>query len=172
MPELPEVESVRRQLEPELRGRRVEHAWYDPIPTVPREFHRLELAEGRTIETVGRRGKFLIAPLDEGLELIMHLGMTGAFRFDLDDPHVRARLELDDGRTAPARVRRLGRSRVELAIHEGRTHQVKRMLEAVGYPVRRLHRPRYAGLDVRGLREGEWRELTRDELARLRGATG
>src|ERR671931_1756669 len=42
---------------------------------------------------------------------------------------------LDDGRTAPARVRRLGPSRVELALHEGRKHQVKRMLAAVGHPV-------------------------------------
>ena len=113
MPELPEVESVRRQLDPELRGRRVTKAWYDPIPTVPREFHRVELAEGRTIEQVGRRGKFLIAPLDGGLELIMHLGMTGAFRFDLDDPYVRARLDLDDGRTLSFKdVRRFGRMAV------------------------------------------------------------
>src|SRR4051794_12280911 len=49
-------------------------------------------------------------------------------------------IELDDGRTAPAKARRLAKGRVELTIHEGRTHQVKRMLEAVGHPVRRLHR--------------------------------
>ena len=60
-------------------------------------------------------------------------------------------LELDDGPTAPARVQRLGPSRVELAIHEGRKHQVKRMLEAVGHPVRNLHRSRYAGLTPAGL---------------------
>ena len=120
MPELPEVESVRRQLDPELRGRRITKTWCDPIPTVPREFHRLDLADGRTIEEVGRRGKFLIAPLDDGLELIMHLGMTGAFRFDLDDPHVRARLELDDGRVLSFRdVRRFGRiAVVEAGIYD------------------------------------------------------
>src|SRR5919108_5557223 len=66
-------------------------------------------------------------------------------------------VELEDGRTAPARVRRLGPNRVELSIHEGRKHQVKRMLEAVGHPVRRLHRPRYAGLNIKGLGPGEWR---------------
>src|SRR5215204_1725574 len=44
-------------------------------------------------------------------------------------------IELDDGPTAPARVRRLAPSRIELSIHEGRKHQVKRMLEAVGFPV-------------------------------------
>jgi pseudouridine synthase len=78
---------------------------------------------------------------------------------------------LDDGATAPARVRRLGPSRVELAIHEGRKHQVKRMLEAVGYPVRRLHRSRYAGLDLVGLEPGAWREVSADEVAALRAAT-
>jgi 23S rRNA pseudouridine2605 synthase len=77
-------------------------------------------------------------------------------------------VELADGRTAPARVRRLGHGRLELTIHEGRKHQVKRMGEAVGHPVRRLHRSRYAGLDVRDLAPGEWRELSRDEVARLR----
>jgi 23S rRNA pseudouridine2605 synthase len=77
-------------------------------------------------------------------------------------------IELDDGPTAPARVRRLGPKRVELAIHEGRKHQVKRMLAAVGHPVTRLHRSRYAGLTLDGLAPNEWRELRPDEVARLR----
>jgi 23S rRNA pseudouridine2605 synthase len=81
---------------------------------------------------------------------------------------LREGVELDDGRTAPARVRRLGRSRVELAIHEGRKHQVKRMLETVGHPVRRLHRSRYAGLTLDGIASGEWRELSAEEVSRLR----
>ena len=110
MPELPEVESVRRQLDPGLSGRRVIDVWTDPIPTIAREFHRVELLPGRKIAGVGRRGKFLICPLDEGLELVMHLGMTGALRFDLDDPYVRARLWLDDGRELCFKdVRRFGR---------------------------------------------------------------
>ena len=79
-------------------------------------------------------------------------------------------VELEDGRTSPARVRRLGRGRIELVLHEGRKHQVKRMLEAVGHPVRRLHRSGYAGLGGEGLAPGEWRELTRAEVARLREA--
>jgi 23S rRNA pseudouridine2605 synthase len=82
--------------------------------------------------------------------------------------HLREGVELDDGRTAPARVRRLGRSKLELTIHEGRKHQVKRMLEAVGHPVRRLHRSRYASLSLEGLRSGEWRELNPAEVAQLR----
>ena len=74
---------------------------------------------------------------------------------------------LEDGRSAPARAIRLGRSRVELTLHEGRKHQVKRMLEAVGHPVRRLHRSVYAGLTLEGLEPGAWRELEPGEVARL-----
>jgi pseudouridine synthase len=76
-------------------------------------------------------------------------------------------VELEDGVTAPARVQRLGPSRVEVTIHEGKKHQVKRMLEAVGHPVRRLHRREYAGLTLEGLAPGEWRELTTDEVNAL-----
>ncbi|MBA3431427.1 MAG: bifunctional DNA-formamidopyrimidine glycosylase/DNA-(apurinic or apyrimidinic site) lyase [Actinobacteria bacterium] len=110
MPELPEVESVRRQLDPELSGRRVVDVWVDCHPGIPRQFHRVDELIGRTIAHVGRRGKFLISPLDGGLEMVMHLGMTGVFRFDVDDPYTRARLILDDGRTLVFRdVRRFGR---------------------------------------------------------------
>ena len=80
-------------------------------------------------------------------------------------------VELEDGPTAPAEVRRLGPSRLELVLHEGRNHQVKRMCEAVGHPARRLHRSRYAGLDLRGLQRGAWRELTRAEIDALDAAT-
>jgi 23S rRNA pseudouridine2605 synthase len=76
-------------------------------------------------------------------------------------------LELEDGFTAPAKARLLAPSRVELSIHEGRKHQIKRMLAAVGHPVRRLHRSRYAGLTLEGLEPGGWRELRGDEVARL-----
>ena len=78
-------------------------------------------------------------------------------------------VDLDDGRSAPARARRLGPGRVELTIHEGRKHQVKRMLAAVGHPVRGLHRSAYAGLTVEGLEPGQWRELEPSEVRRLRG---
>jgi 23S rRNA pseudouridine2605 synthase len=77
-------------------------------------------------------------------------------------------IELDDGPTSPARVRRLGASRIELTLHEGRNRQVRRMLETVGHPVRRLHRSRYAGLALAGLAPGEWRELTPAEVSALR----
>ena len=83
---------------------------------------------------------------------------------------LREGIELEDGRTAPAQATLLRPDLVELAIHEGRKHQVKRMLEAVGHPVRRLHRSRYGGLTLAGLAPGAWRDLTDDELERLRAA--
>jgi 23S rRNA pseudouridine2605 synthase len=83
---------------------------------------------------------------------------------------LRTGVELEDGRTAPAGARRLGRCRLEVTIHEGRKHQVKRMLAAVGHPVRRLHRRAYAGLTVDGLAQGEWRALGPEEVESLRAA--
>jgi 23S rRNA pseudouridine2605 synthase len=77
-------------------------------------------------------------------------------------------VELDEGLTAPARARRLGRGRVELVLHEGRKHQVKRMLAQVGHPVTRLHRNAYAGLTLEGLEPGAWRELEPAEVEQLR----
>jgi 23S rRNA pseudouridine2605 synthase len=79
-------------------------------------------------------------------------------------------VELDDGRTAPARARRLARGRVELVLHEGRKHQVKRMLAAAGNPVTYLHRSAYAGLTLEGLEPGAWRELDPAEVELLRRA--
>jgi 23S rRNA pseudouridine2605 synthase len=81
---------------------------------------------------------------------------------------------LEDGTTAPANARVLSRgprsSLLELTLHEGRKHQVKRMCEAVGHPVRKLHRSRYAGLAVGDLDPGESRELTTAEVDALRRA--
>jgi len=94
---------------------------------------------------------------------------------ELDDDAVRRLaegLELEDGPTAPARVRRLGPSRLELVLHEGRNRQVRRMLEAVGHPVTKLRRSRYAGLGPGRLRPGDWRDLTRSEVAGLRRQVG
>ena len=79
-------------------------------------------------------------------------------------------IELDDGPTAPTRARRLGRGRVELVLHEGRKHQVKRMLAAVGHPVTHLHRSAYAGLTLEGLEPGACRELEPPEIERLASA--
>jgi 23S rRNA pseudouridine2605 synthase len=81
-------------------------------------------------------------------------------------------VELEDGVTAPAEVRRLGPSRIELTLHEGRNRQVRRMCEAVGHPVLRLHRSRYAGLRLGKLEPGGWRELTKEEVSELRTLVG
>jgi 23S rRNA pseudouridine2605 synthase len=87
---------------------------------------------------------------------------------DDDLERLRTGIELDDGPTAPAQARRLGPNTIELTLHEGRKHQVKRMLAAVGHPVTRLHRSAYAGLSPEGLEPGQWRELEPSEVERLR----
>jgi formamidopyrimidine-DNA glycosylase len=79
MPELPEVETIRRQLEPELVGRVIEHATVlDERLTRPEPPKSVERAlEGRRVEAVARRGKYLLIKLDGGRTLAMHLRMTG-----------------------------------------------------------------------------------------------
>lgn len=77
---------------------------------------------------------------------------------------------LDDGLTAPAEVEVVADDvcAVRLTIHEGRYHQVKRMLDAVGFPVVSLHREKFGSLVLNDLPEGSWRELTDQEQAELR----
>jgi formamidopyrimidine-DNA glycosylase len=103
MPELPEVETIRRQLEPELVGRRIESSavlderWTRPLP--PRDVERA--VAGRRIESLGRRGKYLVFGLEGDRWLLMHLRMTGNVSIDggeTDPPYLRAELRLDDGR--------------------------------------------------------------------------
>jgi pseudouridine synthase len=104
-----------------------------------------------------------------GVEKVYVADVEGA-PTDATLQRLRDGIELDDGPTAPARVHRLAANRIELALHEGRNRQVRRMLEAVGHPVTRLHRATYAGLTAQGLEPGHWRELTTDEVARLHGS--
>ncbi len=83
MPELPEVETVRRGLEPILVGNefaRVEQRRKDLRFPLPKHFS--ERLEGRTVEALDRRAKYLLARLDDGEVLVMHLGMTGRFAID------------------------------------------------------------------------------------------
>ena len=77
-------------------------------------------------------------------------------------------VELEDGLTAPAKVRRIGSNHLELTIHEGRKRQVKRMFEAVGHPVRALERVAFGPLRLGALELGAHRELTPAEIERLR----
>jgi formamidopyrimidine-DNA glycosylase len=96
VPELPEVETVRRQLEPLVVGRRLGEAWAFPHP----KFSQALDVGPALVESVGRRGKYLLLGLDDDRELIVHLGMTGSLRVrpagDSGDAYVRAWWSLDD----------------------------------------------------------------------------
>ncbi len=119
VPELPEVESVRRQLAPALAQRRVTQAWWDGHPHA-RQSDVADAIGGRVV-AVNRRGKFLLCPLQfaeqPDRELILHLGMSGALRIagpyndpTQRDPYDRAWLAFDDGTTLRFRdPRRFGR---------------------------------------------------------------
>lgn len=96
MPELPEVETIRRELEPLVVGRRLVDGWAFPHP----KFLPALDAVGAAVTGVGRHGKYLLARLDDGAELAIHLGMTGALRVrppgDPGDAYVRAWWALDE----------------------------------------------------------------------------
>ncbi len=117
MPELPEVETIRRQLEPELDGRRIEGLEIlDERWSRPRAPGELAAAvSGRRVTGLDRRGKYLLMRLDRGETLTMHLRMTGnllivdrlggrfaaeerLYRPSEEERHLRARFRLDDGR--------------------------------------------------------------------------
>ena len=117
MPELPEVETVRRQIAATLTGARIQHASIlDPRlvrPFAP-DLVAAEI-EGERVTTVDRRGKYLIVRFESGLALLVHLRMTGSFRVGPadavadDEPHRRAVLKLDNGSDVAYRdVRRFG----------------------------------------------------------------
>jgi formamidopyrimidine-DNA glycosylase len=116
MPELPEVESVRRQLEPVLVGRRFERVTIDD-PRLVRPYEPTEVAaelEGERVEAVERRGKYLVVRFESGRVLLIHLRMTGSLLHAAagsldDDPHRRAVVTLEDGSDVAYRdVRRFG----------------------------------------------------------------
>lgn len=83
---------------------------------------------------------------------------------------LREGVDLDDGRTAPAKASLVSPDVVRLVIHEGRNRQVRRMCEAVGHPVRRLVRTRIGPLSDDRLSPGEWRPLRQDEVRALERA--
>jgi formamidopyrimidine-DNA glycosylase len=116
MPELPEVESVRRQLEPRLVGRRFARIEIADARLV-RPYDPDEVAaelQGERVAAVERRGKYLIVRFESGRVLLVHLRMTGSFAYAprgtlQDDPHRRAVVKLDDGSDVAYRdVRRFG----------------------------------------------------------------
>jgi formamidopyrimidine-DNA glycosylase len=115
VPELPEVETVRRQLAPRLEGRTIDDVrvidarWCDPAPPAEVE----AALRGRRIERVWRRGKYIVCELEDDVHLVMHLRMTGNFFVRPGDarpePHERVLFALDDGSKVAFRdVRRFG----------------------------------------------------------------
>jgi formamidopyrimidine-DNA glycosylase len=101
VPELPEVETIRRQLAPHLEGRRlVSVEILDPRWTRPEPPRAIEAElQGRVVDEVGRAGKYLVWGLSGERYLLVHLRMTGALLFDpdVDPPHTRVRFGLDGG---------------------------------------------------------------------------
>jgi formamidopyrimidine-DNA glycosylase len=117
MPELPEVETIRRQLAPHLEGRTiVDVEILDPRWTRPEPPLLVERSlRGRTVERVGRAGKYLVWELSGDLYLLIHLRMTGALLFDppIEPAHTRVRFALDAGhRIAYVDPRRFGTGHV------------------------------------------------------------
>ena len=117
MPELPEVETIRRQLAPHLEGRRiVDVQILDPRWTRPEPPELVERAlRGQRVRAVSRRGKYLVWELSGDLYLLIHLRMTGALLFDpeAEPPHTRVRFKLDAGhRVAYVDPRRFGTGHV------------------------------------------------------------
>ena len=113
MPELPEVETIRRQLAPRLVGRRITEAHSHPSE----KFLPARDADGAAVAGVSRRGKYLLVELSEQRELVVHLGMTGRLQFTPRTPpsdgYVRAWWALDDGAVLELHdVRRFGRVRL------------------------------------------------------------
>jgi 23S rRNA pseudouridine2605 synthase len=89
---------------------------------------------------------------------------------DVDLKRLEAGVELDDGPTAPAKVRRLGRREAEIVLREGRNRQVRRMAEAVGNRVLALCRVRFGPIELGDLPAGGTRRLSEEEIAGLRGS--
>ncbi len=113
MPELPEVETIRRQLAPRLVGHHIVEASSHPSE----KFLPARDVAGATVGAVVRRGKYLIISLSDARELVLHLGMTGRLQFAAagvpSDHYVRAWWVLDDGAALELHdVRRFGRVRV------------------------------------------------------------
>src|SRR5271154_6539074 len=112
MPELPEVETIRRELAPLVEGR-VLHSLEILDPRWSRPLDPAELAgalTGRRVQRLGRRGKYLLWSFDGDVHLAQHLRMTGAVLVDPspEPPHTRVRMELEDADGVDRRPRTAG----------------------------------------------------------------
>jgi 23S rRNA pseudouridine2605 synthase len=143
------------------------------VPPEPRVFPvgRLDVdTEGLLVLTNDGELAQLLAHPRHGVDKT-YLAEVEGEASDAASARLRAGVELDDGATAPARVRVVsrarGRSAIEITIHEGRKRQVRRMCAAVGLPVVRLVRTRIGPLGDTRLAPGAWRNLSPPEVLAL-----
>jgi len=105
-----------------------------------------------------------------------YLALVDGIPNEADLRRLRTGIDLEEGRTAPAEVELVstvrGRTQLRVVIREGRNRQVRRMLDAVGHPVRDLQRTAFGPLRLGRLKEGDWRRLRPPEVASLRRAAG
>jgi len=145
------------------------------------------VGEGRRLYPVGRldadsSGLILLTNDGELANRLMHprYGVPKAYRARVAGGSVgehalqklRTGVQLDEGKTAPARVRRLRGDLLEFTISEGRNRQVRRMCETVGHPVVALERVRLGPVRLGNLKAGESRRLSTAEVAKLRASSG
>jgi 23S rRNA pseudouridine2605 synthase len=141
----------------------------------------------RRLYPVGRldadtTGLILLTNDGELADLLTHprYGVDKVYRAKIQPARVSPRalkalregVELDDGRTAPARARQISPGVLEITLREGRKRQVRRMVEAVGHRVVELERVAFGPLGLRGLEQGRSRRLKDTEVERLRRAAG
>lgn len=173
---------------------------YKPVGYTSTRFDRF--AEHTVMELVSSIDSYLypVGRLDENTSGLLLLTNDGDFAQMLTHPShevdktyravvrgkvitetlhkLEAGVELEDGVTAPARAKLISyspstnTSKVEITIHEGRKRQVRRMFTAVGHRVQELARIRQGNLDLKGLKEGEYRFLTKEEVSELKKLAG
>lgn len=127
MPELPEVETVRRGLEPHMEGAKIEKVELRRADLrFPFENDFAKSLEGHTVISMGRRAKYLQVDIDNGLVLIMHLGMSGSFR-------------VEEG-TAPNQTGgQPGNFVLPKGVHEKHDHVIFHLIESTGQPCRVIY---------------------------------
>lgn len=156
------------------RGRRVVADYFREIPERVFPVGRLDFdTEGLLLVTNdGELANLLMHPR-YGVEKCYHATVRG-HPSEAVLERLRRGIRLEDGWTAPAKVRRIrqekGHTVLEIVIHEGRNRLVRRMCEAVGHPVRHLIRTRFSFITLGNLSPGTYRELSRDEMERLRSS--
>lgn len=107
------------------------------------------------------------------VEKIYSVGLDKELKFS-DAKQLSDGIELEEGMTAPCQVLidPKDKTHIILTIYEGKNHEVKRMFETLGYHVKKLERKMFAGLDINGLKRGEYRKLTKNEINSLKKITG